>query len=121
MQEDIGRHHNSNNLNGGHQSEPTTPPEYRETSSGFPTVFSRPNRYSTSSLTSPLGLYNRPGRSASQLTSPQHGLISSRYTMDENAIMSNSGSASISRRNSEDDDKEQAVRQDPSSHRSSNQ
>lgn len=41
--------------------------------------------------------------------------------MDENAIMSNSGSASISRRNSEDDDKEQAVRQDPSSHRSSNQ
>ncbi|KAL5352769.1 hypothetical protein ACLOAV_002717 [Pseudogymnoascus australis] len=119
MQEDLGRHHNSNNTNGGHQSEPTTPPEYRETSSGFPTVFSRPNRYSTSSLTSPLGLYNRPGRSASQLTSPQHGLISSRYTMDENAIiMSNSGSAS--RRNSEDDDKEQAVRQDPSSHRSSN-
>ncbi|OBT71730.1 hypothetical protein VF21_09366 [Pseudogymnoascus sp. 05NY08] len=118
MQEDLGRHHNSNNTNGGHQSEPTTPPEYRETSSGFPTVFSRPNRYSTSSLTSPIGgLYNRPGRSASQLTSPQHGLISSRYTMDENAIiMSNSGS----RRNSEDDDKEQAVRQDPSSHRSSN-
>ncbi|OBT40346.1 hypothetical protein VE00_08460 [Pseudogymnoascus sp. WSF 3629] len=120
MQEDLGRHHNSHNTNGGHQSEPTTPPEYRETSSGFPTVFSRPNRYSTSSLTSPIGgLYNRPGRSASQLTSPHNGLISSRYTMDENAIiMSNSGSAS--RRNSEDDDKEQAVRQDPSSHRSSN-
>jgi len=117
MQEDLGRH--NGNTNGGHQSEPTTPPEYRETSSGFPTVFSRPNRYSTSSLTSPLGLYNRPGRSSSQLTSPQLGLLPSRFTMDENVIIR---SGSGSRRNSEDDDdKEQAVRQDPSSHRSSNQ
>ncbi|GKT86891.1 hypothetical protein Ct61P_04741 [Colletotrichum tofieldiae] len=49
-------------LRHGHQSEPTTPPEYHE-SSGFPTMFSRPNRYSTSSLTSPPGLFNRPGRS----------------------------------------------------------
>lgn len=116
MQADLGRHSNGH-TNGGHQSEPTTPPEYRETSSGFPTVFSRPNRYSTSSLTSPLGLYNRPGRSASQLTSPQLGLLPSRFTMDEHAILK---SGSASRRNSQDDDKEQAVRQDPSSHRSSN-
>jgi hypothetical protein len=113
MQEDLGR----SNTNGGHQSEPTTPPEYRETSSGFPTVFSRPNRYSTSSLTSPLGLYNRPGRSASQLTSPNLGIIPSRYIMDDNHL---SKSGSGSRRNSDDDEKEEAVRQDPTSHRSTN-
>lgn len=32
----------------GHQSEPTTPPEY-EATNGFPTAFSRPNRFSASS------------------------------------------------------------------------
>lgn len=121
MQEDLGRHNGNSNTNGGHQSEPTTPPEYsshRETSSGFPTVLSRPNRYSTSSLMSPVGqLYNRPGRSASTLTPGQFGLLPSRFTMDENVIMK---SGSGSRRGSdEEDDKDFAVRQDPSSHRSS--
>ncbi|KAF4634360.1 hypothetical protein G7Y89_g3754 [Cudoniella acicularis] len=113
MQEDLGR---SNNSNTGHQSEPTTPPEYRETSSGFPSVFSRPNRYSTSSLTSPPGLYNRPGRSGSQLTSPQSGILQSRTMEDKLPSKSVPGS----RRNSDEDEKEEAVRQDPTSHRSTN-
>ncbi|KAK4212858.1 Pumilio y domain family member 4 [Rhypophila decipiens] len=101
----------------GHQSEPTTPPEYRETSSGFPTMFSRPNRYSTSSLTSPPGLFNRPARSGSQLASPQSGLIQSRFAFDDQLP---SRSVPGSRRNSDEDEKEEAVRQDPTSHRSTN-
>lgn len=56
------------NLSAGHQSEPTTPPEYRD--QVLPSVFSRTNRYSASSLTSPPGLNNRSSRSGSQLTSP---------------------------------------------------
>ncbi|KAK5660952.1 hypothetical protein OQA88_12327 [Cercophora sp. LCS_1] len=108
-------------LNGGrfagHQSEPTTPPEYRESSSGFPTMFSRPNRYSTSSLTSPPGLFNRPGRSGSQLASPQSGIIMSRFAFDDHLP---SRSVPGSRRNSDEDEKEEAVRQDPTSHRSTN-
>jgi len=114
MQEDLGRNINSS---GGHQSEPTTPPEYRESNSGFPSVFSRPNRYSTSSLTSPPGLYNRPGRSGSQLTSPQSGIMQSRLVMDDNIP---SRSVPGSRRNSDEDEKAEAVRQDPTSHRSTN-
>ena len=54
-------------LNAGHQSEPTTPPEYRE--APFGTGFGRNNRYSTSSITSPPGL-NRSSRSGSTITSP---------------------------------------------------
>jgi hypothetical protein len=114
MQEDLGR--SNKNSNAGHQSEPTTPPEYRESSSGFPSVFSRPNRYSTSSLTSPPGLYNRPGRSGSQLTSPQSGILQSRMMDDKLPSKSVPGS----RRNSDEDEKEEAVRQDPTSHRSTN-
>ncbi|KAI0009310.1 ARM repeat-containing protein [Xylariaceae sp. FL0662B] len=114
MQEDIGR---GNGMGmPGHQSEPTTPPEYRETSSGFPTIFSRPNRYSTSSLVSPPGLSNRPGRSGSQLTSPQSGINPSRF-YDEHLP---SRSVPGSRRNSDEDEKEEALRQDPTSHRSTN-
>lgn len=115
MQEDIGRTNNKNSHT-GHQSEPTTPPEYRETTSGFPSVFSRPNRYSTSSLTSPPGLYNRPGRSGSQLTSPQSGIHQSRVMDDKLPSRSVPGS----RRNSDEDEKEEAVRQDPTSHRATN-
>ena len=54
--------------NAGHQSEPTTPPEYRD--HAFPSVFARSNRYSSSSITSPPGLNTRSSRSGSQLTSP---------------------------------------------------
>lgn len=112
MTEDLGRSKN----NQGHQSEPTTPPEYRETSSGFPSVFSRPNRYSTSALTSPPGLYNRPGRSGSQITSPRSGILQSQMMDDKLPSKSVPGS----RRNSDEDEKEEAVRQDPTSHRSTN-
>ncbi|KAI8634119.1 ARM repeat-containing protein [Xylariaceae sp. FL1651] len=100
----------------GHQSEPTTPPEYRETSTGFPTMFSRPNRYSMSSLVSPPGLFNRPGRSGSQLTSPQSSILPSRFHDDQMPYRSVPGS----RRNSDEDEKEEALRQDPTSHRSTN-
>ncbi|KAI1405501.1 ARM repeat-containing protein [Hypoxylon fuscum] len=116
MQEDLGR---GNGLGmTGHQSEPTTPPEYRETSSGFPTMFSRPNRYSTPSLglVSPPGLFTRPGRSGSQLTSPQSGILQSRFFDDSLPSRSVPGS----RRNSDEDEKEEALRQDPTSHRSTN-
>ncbi|KAM0538054.1 hypothetical protein ACHAP9_001521 [Verticillium nonalfalfae] len=111
MQDDLQR--------AGHQSEPTTPPEYHD-SSGFPSMFSRPNRYSTSSLTSPPGLFGRPGRSGSNLASPQSGIMqqSARMAFDEHHLPSRSVPAS--RRNSDEDEKEEAVRQDPSSHRSSN-
>lgn len=114
MQEDLSRpNHNSIT---GHVSEPTTPPEYRESSSGFPSAFSRPNRYSTSSLTSPPGLFTRPGRSGSQLTSPQGGLVS-RFMMDDKLP---SKSVPGTRRNSDDDEKDEAVRQDPTSYKSTN-
>ncbi|KAK0747652.1 hypothetical protein B0T21DRAFT_8267 [Apiosordaria backusii] len=114
MQEDI-----NNRLGGGHQSEPTTPPEYHEVS-GLSTIWSsRPNRYSMSSLTSPAALFNRPNRSGSLLTSPQSGggAIPARLAFDDPLSHSLPGS----RRNSdEDDEKEEAVRQDPTSHRSTN-
>ncbi|KAI0392673.1 hypothetical protein F5Y17DRAFT_343575 [Xylariaceae sp. FL0594] len=98
----------------GHQSEPTTPPEYRfQDPNGFPTIFSRPNRYSMSSLMSPPGLLNRPGRSGSQLTSPQ-STIPARYN-DEQTYHS----VPITRRNSDDQEREEALRQDPTSHLSS--
>jgi len=59
------------NISSGHQSEPTTPPEYRD--HVFPSVYSRRNRYSSSSLVSPPGINsisNRLSRSGSQLVSP---------------------------------------------------
>lgn len=102
----------------GHQSEPTTPPEYHETS-GFPNMFSKPNRYSMSSLTSPLGLYGRPGRSGSQLASPQSGLMQARMGFEVDDQLP-TRSVPASRRNSDEDEKEEAVRQDPTSHRSTN-
>lgn len=40
----------------GPVSEPTTPPEYRD--GGFPSAFSRPARFSTSSVTSSAGFFN---------------------------------------------------------------
>lgn len=101
----------------GHQSEPTTPPEYRETPAGFPSLFSRPNRYSLSSLTSPPGLANRSARSGSVLASPQSGMPLNRFAFDDQLP---SWSQQMSRRNSDEDEKEEAVRQDPTSHRSTN-
>ena len=120
MQEDLGRSIGAA-INSGHQSEPTTPPEYRETSAGFPTMFSRPNRYSTSSLTSPPGLlFNRPGRSGSQIASPQSSIMQSSSSSVQRYGFDDPRSVPLTRRNSDDDDKEEAVRQDPTSHRSTN-
>lgn len=117
MQEDLGRAPHTLGIT-GHQSEPTTPPEYRNSNSGFPTMFSRPNRYSASNLVSPPGIYNRPGRSGSQLTSPPSGMASNHFSFEEHHLPSRSVPAS--RRNSDEDDKEVALRQDPTSHRSTN-
>ncbi|CAJ2511087.1 Uu.00g067120.m01.CDS01 [Anthostomella pinea] len=100
----------------GHLSEPTTPPEFRESSNGFPTMFSRPNRYSMSSLVSPPGISTRGARSGSQLASPQSGIPQSRFFEDQMP----SRSVPASRRNSDEDEKEEALRQDPTSHRSTN-
>ncbi|CAI6098499.1 unnamed protein product, partial [Clonostachys chloroleuca] len=97
----------------GHQSEPTTPPEHY---SGFPSALSRPSRYSMSSLTSPPGFQSRSARSGSQLTSPPAGMIGgSRYGWDDHLP---SRSVPITRRNSDDEERDEAVRQDPTSHRS---
>lgn len=76
LSQDVGRNNNNSNSNNnnyaGHQSEPTTPPEYRE--QGFPSAFSRPQRYSIQGMTSPQQSYQsgstRASRSGSQITSP---------------------------------------------------
>lgn len=77
------------NLNAGHQSEPTTPPEYREPV--FGSTFGRSNRYSTSSITSPPGL-NRSSRSGSQLTSPPSELA---HTLNNHVISDTLPSKSV--------------------------
>jgi hypothetical protein len=70
MAEDLNRVH----MTAGHQSEPTTPPEYRD--HVFPQL-SLDQTASASSITSPLGLINRGGRSGSQLASPPSDLVQS--------------------------------------------
>ncbi|KAF2145947.1 uncharacterized protein K452DRAFT_103838 [Aplosporella prunicola CBS 121167] len=84
----------------GHQSEPTTPPEYRE--NGFPSAFSRPQRYSMQNLTSPQqpGLLNRPGRSGSQITSPPQTQIFNNQSVSHVPSKSMPGS----RRGSDEDE-----------------
>jgi len=49
-------------------SQPTTPPEHSE-GNGFPTAFSRPNRFSMSSINAGM-ISNRDSRANSQVTSP---------------------------------------------------
>ena len=91
----------------GPVSEPTTPPEYGER--GFPSILSRPNRFSISGggLTSPPGIAVRANRSGSQLTSPN--------TMDSNKA--NAKSVPASRRGSDGDDEDEFVESIPN-HRS---
>ena len=84
----------------GHQSEPTTPPEYRD--HVFPSVYSRQNRYSSSSLVSPPGFNNRSSRSGSQLTSPPIELIQSQHAAIANSDKLPSKSVPGSRRGSTD-------------------
>ncbi|CEL06159.1 Putative RNA-binding protein [Aspergillus calidoustus] len=81
----------------GPVSEPTTPPEYRE--HGFPGAFSRPTRFSTSSVTSSPGFFNV---FASSVTSPpsQVNHESAQTPTNRFAVHSVPGS----RRNSEKED-----------------
>jgi hypothetical protein len=85
----------------GHQSEPTTPPEYREP--GFPSAISRPNRLSLASLTSPpktnsFGTTHRNTLSGSHHRAPSASVISP----DSDPSQSVPGS----RRNSDEEDEE---------------
>ena len=86
------------NLSPGHQSEPTTPPEYRD--HVFPSIYSRRNRYSASSLASPPGI-NRSSRSGSQLISPPTDIVQM-YQGDANSDKLPSKSVPGSRRGSND-------------------
>jgi hypothetical protein len=79
----------------GHQSEPTTPPEYRD--GGFPNVLTRPNRFSAS-LASPPGLGSaRQSRSGSQIASPPIATAQSISHMPSKSVPG-------SRRNSDEED-----------------
>ena len=84
-------------------------------------MLSRPSRYSISGLTSPQAAFYRSQRSGSQLASPPSGMMPVRYGHEEQTS-SHLPSRSVpgTRRNSDDEDKHDAVRQDPTSNRSSN-
>jgi len=58
----------STDIKYGKHSQPTTPPEYSN-STGFPTSLSRPNRFSMSSI-NPGAITPRGSRSGSQVMSP---------------------------------------------------
>lgn len=81
-------------------SQPTTPPEYNE-SSGFPTAFSRPNRFSMSSI-NPGMTTPRGSRANSQVTSPPANLYGGN---NNNNNTNNLPSQSMpgTRRNSDED------------------
>lgn len=83
----------------GYQSEPTTPPEYRD--SGFPSAISRPNRLSMASLTSTQGVGSiaspRTTRSGSQS-------YAAAYNMSQNSSQLPSSSMPGSRRGSDEEE-----------------
>ncbi|KAI9685950.1 MAG: hypothetical protein M1820_010710 [Bogoriella megaspora] len=90
---------------GGRQSEPTTPPEYRE--NGLTSVFPRNNRYSTSSINSigsPPGL-TRQSRAGSQLASPPADVARPYHQQASSTIPSRS--VPSSRRHSDEEDEEE--------------
>lgn len=65
------------------QSEPSTPPSERVNDYGFPSIYGRHNRYSTSSMVSPPGP-SRMSRSGSMLTSPPYDQMeSSQHASDK--------------------------------------
>lgn len=68
-EEEIHRLSSEVRLNKPAQSQPTTPPEYSD--NGFPNAFSRPNRFSMSSIQQPASrITPRGSRANSQVTSP---------------------------------------------------
>jgi hypothetical protein len=87
----------------GYQSEPTTPPEYRE--NGFPSAISRPNRLSMASLTSAQGVGSiaspRTNRSGSQSYAAYN---SSSNNMSQNSSQLPSSSMPGSRRGSDEEE-----------------
>lgn len=82
----------------GPVSEPTTPPEYRD--SGFPSVFSRPTRFSTSSVTSSPGIFNIFSPQVTSPTATQSKPSSVQTPNNRFSVQSVPGS----RRNSEEDE-----------------
>lgn len=80
----------------GPVSEPTTPPEYRESAGS--SAFSRPSRFSTSSVTSSPGFFN--AFASSHLTSPQTSSHTTHHSVDRFT----GHSLPSSRRNSEKED-----------------
>ncbi|KAI9713362.1 MAG: hypothetical protein M1812_006640 [Candelaria pacifica] len=112
MAEDLNRVHTS----AGH-SEPATPPEYRDT--GFPSSFSRPNRFSASNLTSPTTLHTRDSRSSSQIMSPPRDLIQGPYQAPAVTNKMPSKSVPGSRRNSDERKAEQVHEAKDTNYRSS--
>jgi hypothetical protein len=86
------------NLPAGPVSEPTTPPDYSD--AGFPTSFSRPDRYSISSITSPPGLSNRYSQSSAPPAPSPSGNVNGRSLPPKPPAKSMPGS----RRNSDDEE-----------------
>lgn len=86
------------NLTAGPVSEPTTPPDYSD--AGFPTSFSRPDRYSISSITSPPGLSNRFSQSSAPPVPSPSGNVNGRSLPPKPPAKSMPGS----RRNSDDEE-----------------
>lgn len=81
-------------------SEPASPPEY---SNAFPNAFSKPHRFSSSSMTSIQGTTNRPSRSSTQLTSPSAGFARP-YTSGNAHLPSQSVPGSRRQSDDEEDD-----------------
>ncbi|KAL4967996.1 uncharacterized protein BDV14DRAFT_188116 [Aspergillus stella-maris] len=98
----------------GPVSEPTTPPEYRE--NGFPGAFSRPSRFSTSSVTSSPGFFNV---FATSVTSPpsQINRDSTQTPRNRFAVHSVPGSRRNSEKEDFDNEPTSPFRPGPSIHR----
>jgi len=94
-----GRRHEESIAQMMASSEPASPPEY---GNAFPTSFSKPNRYSAASLTSPPGIATRSSRSSTQMTSPSAGFVRP-YTSGGTSTFP-SQSVPGSRRQSDDED-----------------
>ncbi|EGP90362.1 unnamed protein product [Zymoseptoria tritici ST99CH_1A5] len=87
------------------QSEPTTPPEYQT----FAANFSRPNRYSAASLTSPPGIATRSNRASAHLASPPNGSARAYNQSNNSNLPSQSVPGSRRQSDGEDDDDDDFV------------
>jgi hypothetical protein len=89
----------------GHQSEPTTPPEYRD--NGFPTAISRPNRLSLASLSA---LTSSPPQANNFIPSHRNTLSASHHGVTpfvSQPSRTPSDSLSTSQRNSDEDENDE--------------